>query len=124
MKLRNGQTKYILRKIAQQWLPASVLEKRKQGFAIPKERWFRRDLRAAAEEMLLEARTLQRGYFREATVKTILQQHMRGKRDYSMWIWCLMILEMWFRTYLDQPLPPSRCRPAPPLSDHDSKLAL
>jgi asparagine synthase (glutamine-hydrolysing) len=54
--------------------------------------------------MLLEPRTLQRGYFRQATVKKILEQHMRGKRDYSTWIWCLMILEMWFRTYLDQPL--------------------
>ena len=104
LKLRNGQTKYILRKVAQQWLPASVLEKPKQGFAIPKERWFRGDLRVAAEEMLLEPRTLQRGYFRQATVKKILEQHMRGKRDYSTWIWCLMILEMWFRTYLDQPL--------------------
>lgn len=102
LKLRNGTTKYLLRKLCAKWLPASVLTKRKQGFAIPKDRWFRTELRGAAEEILLDKRTLSRGYFREGTMRAFLRHHATGKRDYSNWIWCLIVLEMWFRTFIDE----------------------
>lgn len=103
LKIRNGVSKYILRKLCAKWLPPSVLTKKKQGFAIPKDRWFRNELRGVAEEILLDQRTLSRGYFREGAVRTVLQHHLIGKRDYSNWIWCLIVLEMWFRVFLDEP---------------------
>lgn len=103
LKIRNGVSKYILRKLCAKWLPPSVLTKKKQGFAIPKDRWFRKELRGVAEEILLDQRTLSRGYFREGAIRTVLQHHLTGKRDYSNWIWCLIVLEMWFRTFLDEP---------------------
>jgi asparagine synthase (glutamine-hydrolysing) len=95
-------TKYLLRKLCAKWLPASVLTKKKQGFAIPKDRWFRKELRGAAEEILLDKKTLSRGYFSEKTTRAFLQDHLKGKRDYSNWIWCLIVLEMWFRTFIDE----------------------
>jgi len=61
-------------------------------------------LRAAAEEILLDARTLARGYFRPDTLQRLLQHHTTGRRDYSTWIWCLMVLEMWHRIFLDEKL--------------------
>jgi asparagine synthase (glutamine-hydrolysing) len=100
-KLRGGVTKYLLRKVAGKLLPSSVLEKPKQGFAIPKGRWFQNELRSSAEEILLDPRTLSRGYFREDTIHRMLAHHASGRRDYSDWIWCLIVLEMWFRIFLD-----------------------
>jgi len=100
-KLRDSVGKYIFRKLCARSLPASVLSKRKQGFAIPQGRWFQKELRASAEEILLDPRTLARGYFREGTLTQILRQHTTGRRDYSTWIWCLMVLELWFRSFLD-----------------------
>jgi len=100
-KLRGGISKYILRMVCGRLLPPSVLTKRKQGFAIPKDRWFQTDLRAFAEEVLLEPRTLARGFFRKDTLSRLLRHHAAGRRDYSAWIWCLIVLEMWFRLFLD-----------------------
>jgi asparagine synthase (glutamine-hydrolysing) len=101
-KLRDRVSKYILREVCGRMLPPSVITKPKQGFAIPKDRWFQKELKAAAEDMLLDQRTLARGYFREAALKSLLRHHATGKRDYSTWIWCLIVLEMWFRLFLDE----------------------
>ena len=101
LKLRDGVSKYIFRKVASRMLPPSVLSKRKQGFAIPKGRWFQNELRSFAEEILLDSRTLSRGYFRKDTLKRLLDHHMTGRRDYSNWIWCLVVLEMWHRVFVD-----------------------
>jgi asparagine synthase (glutamine-hydrolysing) len=102
MKLRAGVSKSILRKICSRLLPSVVLTKPKQGFAIPKACWFQHALRISAEEILLDSRTLARGYFRQNTLKRLLQHHTTGRRDYSTWIWCLMVLEMWHRIFLDE----------------------
>jgi asparagine synthase (glutamine-hydrolysing) len=102
LKLRNNVSKYIFRKFCSQLLPPSVLSKPKQGFALPKDRWFRQELHTAAEAVLLDTRTLTRGYFRKPTMQRLLQHHTTGRRDYSDWIWCLLVLEMWFRRILDE----------------------
>ncbi|MBI4528308.1 MAG: asparagine synthase (glutamine-hydrolyzing) [Deltaproteobacteria bacterium] len=101
MKVRNGVSKYIFRKLARRSLPSSVLTKRKQGFAVPKDRWFQSELRGFAEEILLEPKTVSRGYFRKTTLERILRHHSTGRRDYSTWIWALIVLEMWFRTFVE-----------------------
>ena len=103
-KLMNGITKYIFRKFCSQLLPDSVLQKRKQGFAIPKGQWFRTELRQVAYDILLDSRTLSRGYFRKRAIMRMLEHHGKGKRDYSTWIWCLIVLEMWHRTFIDTDL--------------------
>ena len=100
-KLRAGVSKYLLRKICKRLLPATVLSKPKQGFALPKASWFQQDLWHFATEILLETKTRARGYVRPTVVKQLLDQHATGRRDYSAWIWSLLVLELWCRTFLD-----------------------
>jgi asparagine synthase (glutamine-hydrolysing) len=78
-----------------------VFEKPKQGFGVPTGAWFQQELRASARERLLDRRTLDRGYFRRRTVERVLDLHEAGQRDYGTWIWCLLVLEEWHRTFLD-----------------------
>jgi asparagine synthase (glutamine-hydrolysing) len=101
LKLRGGVSKYLFKRLLAKHLPESVFTKKKQGFAVPKGEWFRRDLRSLARERLLDPRTLGRGYFRPEAVREILEQHEAGRRDYSDWIWCLLVLEEWHRAFLD-----------------------
>jgi asparagine synthase (glutamine-hydrolysing) len=101
-KLRDGVSKYILRKVSGRMLPPGVLTKPKQGFDIPKQQWFQNELRPFAEEILLDPRSMARGYFRRDTVERLLRHHATGRRDYSPWIWCLVFLEMWCRLFLDE----------------------
>jgi asparagine synthase (glutamine-hydrolysing) len=101
-KLRGGVSKYLFRKVGRRILPPSALEKPKQGFAIPKGLWFRNDLGRFAEAVLLERRSVGRGFFHAGNVRRMLRHHATGRRDYSEWIWCLVVLEMWFRAFMDQ----------------------
>jgi len=101
LKLRDGVSKYLLRRLGRRLLPESVFTKAKQGFAVPKGAWFKRELRTVARERLLDPRARTRGYFRSGKVERILRAHESGARDYSDWIWCLLVLEEWHRTFLD-----------------------
>ena len=100
-KLRDGVSKYLFRKMIARHLPKSILEKRKQGFAIPGETWFRSNLKEHARERLLDRKALDRGYFDPRVVDQVLTYHAQGQRDYSGWIWCLLVLEEWHCTYVD-----------------------
>jgi len=102
-KLRGTLSKYLLRKVGERLLPAATLTKAKQGFGIPKDHWFRQTLRPFAEEILLDRRSLARGYFRKDALKLMLHHHATGRRDYSAWIWSLIVLETWCRLFLDAP---------------------
>ena len=116
-KLRNGKQKYILRKLAERvGVPREVLYRPKQGFAMPLVHWMKNELRELIMTVLLEPRTLQRGYFEPRAVRRLLEEHFRGKRDHSGRIWRLLMFELWHRNYLE------RIRATEPNHDSDRMM--
>src|SRR6202034_945464 len=102
-KLRGGQQKYILRKLAERvGVPREAIYRPKQGFAMPLVHWIRNELKDLIMTVLLEPRTLQRGYFNPESVRRLLDEHFRGRRDYSHEIWRLLIFELWHRNFLER----------------------
>lgn len=103
MKIRNGTRKYLLRRLAEKMgVPRSVLYRPKQGFALPLKHWMRAELRDDMTALLLEPRTLQRGYFRKDAIERMLGEHHRSARDHSDTLWQLLAFELWNRNYLEQ----------------------
>lgn len=103
MKLRGNTRKYLLRKLAEKLgVPREAIHRPKQGFALPLKHWMRADLKGAIADLLLEPRTLQRGYFRRSQVERLLSEHHRGERDNSTALWQLLAFEMWHRNYLER----------------------
>lgn len=101
-KMRGGQQKYIFRKLAERiGVPAEVLHRPKQGFALPLMHWMRNELKDLILTVLLEPRTLQRGYFNPNGVRRLLDEHFSGRRDRSAGIWRLLIFELWHRSFLE-----------------------
>ncbi len=101
-KLRHGSRKYILKKLAQRLgVPAELLHRRKQGFQLPLVDWMRNELKEQFLSVLLEPRTLQRGYFKPETVRMLLDEHLRGRRNRSGMLWRMLILELWHRNFLE-----------------------
>jgi asparagine synthase (glutamine-hydrolysing) len=101
-KLRFGQSKYILKKLAERLgVPHPVLHRRKQGFSMPLVHWFRQKRQPALIDVLLEPKTAQRGYFNQREVERRLAEHRRGIRDRSWELWHLMIFELWHRNFLE-----------------------
>jgi len=100
-KLRAGERKFLLRRVAARLLPQAVLTKRKQGFAVPIGHWFRGRLREAFGDVLHAPRTRQRGYFNAAAVDRLLEEHLSGRRDHELRLWQLLMFELWHRAYID-----------------------
>jgi asparagine synthase (glutamine-hydrolysing) len=111
LKLRGLTTKYLLRRAVRDLLPAAVVDRPKQGFGVPIDRWLRGELRGLVHDVLLDTRTLQRGYFHEPVVRRLLGEHQRGVRGWHYQLWNLLVLELWHRTFVD-----GRPAPGPPLS--------
>lgn len=114
-KVRNGRQKYILRKLAGRLgVPREALDRPKQGFAMPLVHWIRNELKDLILTVLLEPRTLQRGYFQPEGIRRLLDEHFRGHRDQSARIWRLLMFELWHRNFLERiPTTDSSIEPYP-----------
>jgi asparagine synthase (glutamine-hydrolysing) len=109
-KMRGAEQKYIFKKLAARvGVPAEVLNRPKQGFAMPLVHWIRNELKQDFARLLLEPRTIQRGYFDPQALSAVLEEHFRGRRDHSAKLWRLLAFELWHRNFLEAS--PSRRRP-------------
>ena len=101
LKSSRRQGKLLLRHAARAWLDDEVVDRPKQGFAVPIGDWLRGELREPCEDLLLDRRTRERGLFVTAEVERMLKQHQQGQ-DRSERLWALLMLELWFRTCVEQ----------------------
>jgi asparagine synthase (glutamine-hydrolysing) len=97
-----GQSgKALLRRAMADLLPASIVEKPKQGFSPPDESWYRGPTMDGIRALLLERRSLDRGYFQPAAVRRVLDDHLEGRRNNRLLIWSLVTFEWWNRLFVD-----------------------
>lgn len=102
MKLRGATTKWALKELAiRRGLPADLVERPKQGFGVPVGTWLRRELRPWVEDLLLDRRSLERGYFDPEEVRRLVGQHLDGSADHTYRVWNLAVLEQWHRSWID-----------------------
>jgi asparagine synthase (glutamine-hydrolysing) len=102
-KFRDGQRKFLLKKLAERLgIPSQLLRRRKQGFSLPLVHWMRNELKNGLLQILLEPRTLQRGYFKVEAVRGVLDEHFRGRRDHAAVLWMLLVFELWHRNFLEK----------------------
>jgi len=104
LKVRGLRGKLVLRDAFADLLPPELTARRKTGFGLPLARWFRDDLREQARDVLLSD-----GLFRRATVERLLAEHDAGRIDHGHRLWCLLVLELWRRAWVESPAP--RLRP-------------
>jgi asparagine synthase (glutamine-hydrolysing) len=101
-KMKGTSQKYILKKLAARvGVPAEVLDRPKQGFAMPLVHWIRNELKEDFVRLLLEPKSIQRGYFDPQALSALLEEHFRGRRDHSHKLWRLLALELWHRNFLE-----------------------
>jgi asparagine synthase (glutamine-hydrolysing) len=99
-KLQNGEGKYILKKALRNILPSQILDRRKMGFLVPLDKWFREELKGMFEERVLSKDAFIGEFFNSNTVRQWWTQHQRGDRDYSRQLWAILVLECWGRKFV------------------------
>jgi asparagine synthase (glutamine-hydrolysing) len=103
LRIRAGRGKHVLREVARRWLPSDVLDKPKQGFAIPLPEWFRAKLGAMAGDVFASRAFRERGWVQPAIVDGLLAEHRSGRADHAEPLWQVLVLELWARRFMDMP---------------------
>ena len=99
--MRGWQTKALLKKLAERYVPRPVIYRRKRGFVMPASEWLRGEL-APYLKALLASETFQgRGWFQPDVVKSMVSAHLAGTRDWGNALWTLIVLEIWCRMFVD-----------------------
>jgi asparagine synthase (glutamine-hydrolysing) len=101
MRFRKGHGKYLLRKLAERYLPLVILKPRKQGFTVPMRHWLRGELLDPVTRLFNSKSFRQRGIVRPQNALELLNMHRSNRYDLGHRIWSLVILEVWARVWLD-----------------------
>jgi asparagine synthase (glutamine-hydrolysing) len=109
LKLKDGRGKYLLRKVLERRVPPEILARGKQGFEAPIAEWLRGPLAPMADALLADGRQRDRGIFNDREVSRLWTEHRDGRADHRHRLWQLMMLELWFRRFIDK-APASRAR--------------
>src|SRR6185369_8970688 len=100
MLLRGGTTKWLFKEAMRGILPDGIIDRRKQGFAVPLGRWFRGKLGGFVHDLLLTKRSRERGFFSPAAVANLVRSHEEG-RPLDLHLWTLLSFELWCRAFID-----------------------
>ena len=95
MKIRDGETKWLLRRVLERYVPAKLLKAPKSGFGVPVASWLRGPLRPWAEELLSPPRIARDGYLREQPIREMWNAHQGGRRDWSYHLWDVLMFQSW-----------------------------
>jgi asparagine synthase (glutamine-hydrolysing) len=100
-RIKGWETKYILKKAMEPYLPKEILYRGKMGFPTPLARMFQGDLSGYVAGVLESDRFHDRGYFRPEAVRAMVREHAEGTRDHHRVLWQLLVLEEWHRKFID-----------------------
>ncbi len=96
LKVRDGEGKWILRRLLSRYVPSSLMRRPKMGFSPPIGEWLRGDLRDWAEDLLRESRLEGEGFFQAEPIRQMWAQHLSGKRNWQRHLWDVLMFQAWW----------------------------
>lgn len=99
------QSKKVLIETFRDLIPQNIQTRKKMGFGVPIDHWFRAELKPLLYDILLSERCLQRGLLNPIAVRTLVDEHTSGTMDHAYRLWNLLCLELWQRMTIDDKPP-------------------
>ena len=100
LKLKDKETKYILKKTMEDLLTEDTLYRKKMGFSVPLASWLKNEIATIAHEKLLVNNEGLCQFFKTDQIKKIWEQHQSGARDYSNELWSMLVFQLWWDRYI------------------------
>lgn len=97
LKLSGGQGKWVLRQVLYRYLDRTLVDRPKQGFAVPIAEWLRGALRDWAEDLLSDIALSESGLLDPVPVRKVWAAHLRGDENYPEELWAVLMLQSWLR---------------------------
>jgi asparagine synthase (glutamine-hydrolysing) len=101
LKYRKGQSKYILKKVAEKFLPRDIIYRPKSSFGAPLRSWISKDLKNMVNDLLSKENVEKRDLFNYDFIKKVIDDDRAGNEDNAYRIYQLLTVELWFRSYVD-----------------------
>ena len=99
LKVREGQDKWLLRRVLSRYLPASLFDRPKMGFGSPIDVWLRGPLREWAESLLSESRLREEGFLSPALVRRCWSEHLSGRFNWQYRLWTVLMFQAWLERF-------------------------
>ena len=112
IKMAGGRTKALFKAAMAPYLPREILRRKKMGFGCPIDQWLRRELKELAYDTLLAPAARERGLMRPDYVRNLLDEHCAYRANHHTRLWALLMLELWFQTWIDGAAASDAYRPA------------
>jgi asparagine synthase (glutamine-hydrolysing) len=103
LKVKNGQTKVLLKRVASRHVPRECVYRQKEGFSIPIKSWLNNKLKPLMENLLDQREIRSQGLFEPAAVERLKQEHLVGVANHSHVLWSLMVFQAWKKRWLEGP---------------------
>lgn len=104
LKLRGNRTKHVLKQVMADVLPPAVVDRRKQGFVMPVERWLRREWLPLLREHLAPPVLGRIPLLRPDRVTEMIDRHAAGKEDFGYDLFALLVFSLWWQLWIDRTL--------------------
>lgn len=102
LKVRGRTGKWLLKRVAEKYLPHAIVHRSKQGFVMPLSEWLAGKLKVGMEQLLSPAGFGARGVFQPEALRRLVADHSAGRRNHAGRLWALMVLERWFQHHEPQ----------------------
>jgi asparagine synthase (glutamine-hydrolysing) len=98
-KLRNGESKYVLKQVLFNYVPRELIERPKKGFSVPMNQWLKGPLKELCMDLLDPARIESQGLLDSGMTSVLLKEHFSGKRNWADRLWAILVFQMWYEEY-------------------------
>lgn len=98
-KVRGLTTKWLLKRAAQEWLPRSVIYRRKRGLSVPVASWLDTGLRSEVDRLLAPERLARQGWLDPRGVERLLTEHRARHANHARPLWTLVVFQSWLERW-------------------------
>ena len=100
-KIRGGQTKYLLRKLAEKYLPAELIHQPKRGFEIPLKKWIDGELKEVVADYILSPGAYSKNFVQKNFITDLWQHKIKvGDEKRAKMLWTFFALEVWYKKFI------------------------
>lgn len=95
LKVRNGQGKWLLRKVLYEYVPQKIIDRPKKGFSVPIGTWLKGPLREWAGDLLSKESLNKTNIFKQESIQRKFQQHLNDEINWDLHLWDALSLQAW-----------------------------
>ena len=100
-KIRNGNSKWLLRQLLYRYVPENLIDRPKMGFGVPIDSWLRGPLKDWAADLLDESKIRKQGFFKSEVISKRWNEHISGKRNWHFQLWTVLMFQQWYEYQLN-----------------------